>query len=249
MCTVSVISTGAIDRAVRIVCNRDELRTRPVALPPIERQFGQCRTIMPIDPVSGGTWIAVSDAGLMMALLNQTLTSGVPRSAAAPSRGLIIPSLAGAGDFDDALAMAGQIDPNRFQPFRLLLFSAVEYSEVSSDGRRISARRSRLTGDPLMFTSSGLGDALVQQPRQELFEQIFGRTRGTPARQDAFHSHRWPQRGHLSVNMSRADARTVSRTVVELNRDRARLVYVPLEADAAAPPVAIDLSLRVLLPC
>ena len=65
---------------------------------------------------------------------------------------------------------------------------------------------------PLLFTSSGLGDHLVEGVRRELFEGFFaGPAEGWRAAQDGFHRHRWEEgRGHLSVNMARPDARTVS---------------------------------------
>jgi hypothetical protein len=47
----------------------------------------------------------------------------------------------------------------------------------------------------------------------------------TPAAQDAFHRHSWEGREHVSVQMSRAEARTVSRTTVELSRRGARMTY------------------------
>jgi hypothetical protein len=40
-----------------------------------------------------------------------------------------------------------------------------------------------------------------------------------------FHCHRWADRPHLSVNMSRADACTVSRTVVSLGAGRVSMTY------------------------
>ena len=51
-----------LERAVRVVCNRDELRSRAAALPPRVCTFGERRAVMPIDLVSGGTWIAANRA-------------------------------------------------------------------------------------------------------------------------------------------------------------------------------------------
>src|SRR5437762_13943150 len=68
VCTVSIISPG--DGVLRLACNRDELWSRPDALPPRLMHFGQRQAALPIDPQSGGTWMAVNDAGLTCAILN-----------------------------------------------------------------------------------------------------------------------------------------------------------------------------------
>jgi hypothetical protein len=83
---------------MRMVCNRDESRSRPAALPPQVREFGKQRAILPIDPVSGGTWIAASSAGLAMTLLNSYPAPAGPLAPGATeelleSRGTIIPYL------------------------------------------------------------------------------------------------------------------------------------------------------------
>ena len=75
MCTVTVLpqallSSDASDDQLllRVVCNRDELTTRTPALPPTLWTAGPRRVLMPIDPHSGGTWIAANDAGLVFVL-------------------------------------------------------------------------------------------------------------------------------------------------------------------------------------
>ncbi len=78
-----------------------------------------------------------------------------------------------------------------------------------------------------MFTSSGLGDHLVAEPRTRLFESLLDGGRLTPAGQERFHRHRWDDAPQLSVCMSRHDARTVSYTTVEVTPDRATLSYLP----------------------
>jgi hypothetical protein len=103
---------------------------------------------------------------------------------------------------------------------------------------------------PLLFTTSSLGDALVDGPRRLLFEQMIpstalradsssafraGRARDLAAQQDAFHAHRWRDRPAVSVHMSRPDACTVSTTVVEVTANEVRMVYQPSFCDAGTP--------------
>jgi len=96
---------------------------------------------------------------------------------------------------------------------------------------------------PVMFTSSGLGDARVEGPRRELFHDWFGDDPAQwPAQQDAFHRHRWPDRPELSVCMSREDARSVSLTVVEVTAAGVSLTYHGAPPDEPGPDVTRRLA-------
>jgi hypothetical protein len=73
VCTLSVVPIG--DR-VRLAFNRDEKRTRAPGLPPRAARIGHRTAILPTDPASGGTWLAVNDAGLALAVLNVNPATG-----------------------------------------------------------------------------------------------------------------------------------------------------------------------------
>ena len=59
MCTVSVIPLCGVPASplYRLVCNRDEQRSRPTSSDLVRRRLGDRAAGMPIDPPSGGTWI------------------------------------------------------------------------------------------------------------------------------------------------------------------------------------------------
>lgn len=267
MCTVTIIPlthdagrAGGRDgqrAALRIVANRDELRTRPAALPPQIRTFGRHRAVMPIDPVSDGTWIAASDAGFALTLLNVTRSPGTlrgtgfgsrampARSTSLRSRGAIIPSLLHLGSAADALRAACQLDAPAWPPFRLLLIDPREVWECRSDGVSIVARVEP-ADRALLFTSSGLGDELVEPPRRALFEQMFGAAGADlSAVQDRFARHTWPDRLYLSVCMRRAEARTVSRTTLLLDEHSWALQYGEVDADGSDGTVSNTFRLDV----
>jgi hypothetical protein len=87
-------------------------------------------------------------------------------------------------------------------------------------------------GRPQMLTSSGLGDAVVDTPRRQLFERLVLRhERLWPLAQDRFHIHQWPSRADITVHMERPDARTVSRTTIIVTSRVIDLDYVPLGAE------------------
>lgn len=238
MCTVSIIPLvdgSAVSRrnrvqatGCRIVCNRDESRLRPPATPPVVRQLGDRLAALPIDPLSDGTWIGFNDAGIAVTLLNATCADGAAlvenRTCTPPSlktsRGTIVPDLLAADSCDQAVQRALRLKVGQFEPFRLLIISAHGCIELASDGRSIRYSGAIPTAIPSLFSSSGLGDQLVQRPRQALFESLMASAQVSSDLQDRFHDHHWPDRPHLSVRMARPDARTVSRTIIELHPDR-----------------------------
>jgi hypothetical protein len=100
MCTVSILrapwaDAGADDGPLwRVVCNRDEQRTRRPAVAPLAGGCAARQFVYPLDPDGGGTWIAATSAGLVFTLLNETEAEGASMPARPVSRGLIIPLLA-----------------------------------------------------------------------------------------------------------------------------------------------------------
>ena len=215
MCTVSVISLES-SGGYRLVTNRDEQRSRPEGDPPAWRRFGSVSALAPLDPLSGGTWVATNSVGLSLCLLNGNLEPAPPPPTRPRSRGLIIPALIGATTLDDATDALATIHLDRFAPFRLVIIqmgdhrAAPRVADAFWNGRGLELTRARAL--PACFVSSGLGDSRVT-PRFQVFDSIV-RPLPIPESQDAFHRHAWPDRPEISVCMSRADARTVSITAV-----------------------------------
>ncbi len=247
MCTLTIIPLRANDagksddRAVRVVCNRDESRLRPTALPPQLRQFGPHRAYLPIDPVSDGTWIAASDAALVCVLMNvyvQQSKSGVHLietgpSAGTLSRGRIIPQILVANDLGEACQIAASLDHSVFEPYRLIIADRRELFELIWSERHVHVTKPKQIERPVFLTSSGLGDDLVATPRRKLFEELFDNA-DWPAAQDAFHRHAWPDKRGSSVWMTRPEAMTVSITEIELLPQRVTMSYRARVNDGAA---------------
>jgi uncharacterized protein with NRDE domain len=238
VCTVSVLRLGT---GARIACNRDEQRSRPVALPPALHRVGGRNAAWPTDPAAGGTWVGVNDAGLALTLLNVTITPGAKRKGITRSRGAIIPLLLGCESMDLALGQAGALRPAHHAPFRLVLVNARQAAEVASDGTQLRVTGPRALAEPLLFTSSGLDDDRVAWPRRRLFAERMLAAGADAAAQVAFHRHHWPGREHLSVCMRRPDARTVSCTTVTLGREEGRLDYHPEAPDTPGETFSIRL--------
>jgi hypothetical protein len=237
MCTVTVVRAGGV---LRMACNRDERRERPQAHPPFITRAGALKLLTPQDPTGGGTWIAANSAGLVFTLLNAHSPRGT--TGPVPSRGLVIPALADAATLEEVALRLEDVRPRERAPFRLLVAKRTDVAEFVPVGDAWRATMHRLAR-PQLFTSSSLGDAIVDGPRRLLFEQML-RTAGpstslragdVAAQQDAFHAHRWRDRPAVSVHMSRPDACTVSTTVVEVTPHDVRMVYQPAHCFAGTP--------------
>jgi len=232
MCTLTVIphSEGA---GFRLVTNRDEQRDRAPAGPPKVVHVEGVNACWPVDPVGGGTWIAVAETGLTLGLLNVNDGPAVVASAGetATSRGLVIPRLIGAESADAAMRALRGTRLATYRPFRLVAADRSGVWSARWAGSRLDVRTHQRR--PICFVSSGLGDDVVA-PRLALFDEWVSAGRFAGDGQDQFHRHRWPDRPEASVDMCRADARTVSRTAVEIHGDPARrpeLVYDAIDEE------------------
>jgi hypothetical protein len=228
----------------RIAFNRDEQRSRPTALFPRIQRFGDGQAILPIDPLSGGTWIGVNDQGMAMGVLNVNRQYAVPRRRKRQSRGLLIPHLLECSTLEEVRERAREISPNDYPPFRLVGIADGEVVEFYSDGQSMRQVEIGLLTDPRFFTSSGLGDHLVEGPRWSLFQSFFDAKGDCRVQQEAFHRHSWPGRTQLSVCMSRADARTVSFTTIDLGEMFSTLEYRPGSPDEPCEAVRCTLPLK-----
>lgn len=235
MCTVSVIEVSGAS-GYRLISNRDEQRSRPAAEFPF--RWGR-HGIGPFDPGGGGTWIACRP-GLTLCLLNYNLVAKPKAPPRAISRGRIIPLLIDREGLDEVRAGLGHLELPRYAPFRLIVAwrgAEVRVAEARWEGTRLDWIEH--AGLPVVFVSSGLGDAVVAD-RVPLFEQMVAvaGSGGTCEAQDAFHQHRWPDRLPQSVLMARPDARTVSVTEVVDTDVGLEMRYRPVsESGQIAEPV------------
>ena len=228
MCTVTIVPDAD---GFRLMCNRDEQRQRATALVPTRHELANGVAVYPIDPVGGGTWVGVNDAGLAAALLNRTVKSGPANSTPGlHSRGLIVPALLQCRTLRDTLDVAASIDVSAFNSFRLVVVQPMVAAIFASDGASLNVQ-SVDPSTPLMLTSSSLGDHRVEKPRRELFERLVVRHKGSVLDgQVRFHAHRWRARGAISVAMERLDARTVSCTTISVTSAGVELRYDPMDA-------------------
>lgn len=228
MCTLTLVPRRNRDSRVegfRLVFNRDEQLTRaPGTLPSIETH-GEHQAILPRDPDSGGTWIAATDAGLAFALLNVNPPEKSKGPLGGASRGVVIPALLKSDSMESVADVLPAIVQEVLRPFRLVVTDGRTWLEAL--GTLGSVRcTAHLLVDAVMRTSSGLGDHVVEPVRRRQFESMFaGKDGDIESTQDAFHAFRFPGQDELSVDMLRADARTVSITVIDATERRIEVIH------------------------
>lgn len=219
MCTVTVIPVRGLPR---LVSNRDELRTRPASSLPREHTAGDARTLWPVDPTGGGTWVGGNDRGVAMSLLNLNLDPHPALPNEPVSRGLIMPHALRHNDARSAIDAVDELELARMNCFRLVAADAQRVLCARWDRQRLTVNEWAL--EPVCFASSGLGDHLVQG-RLPLWDEMVSENGPTPETQDAFHAHSWPDRGFASVLMDREEARTTSTTIVEVRESRLSVTH------------------------
>lgn len=255
MCTVTWTESAA---GLVVLCNRDELRTRARAKPPTTRCGDDgIRYISPIDGEAGGTWIAVSEQGLCLCLLNGDLDrAGLARDRAV-SRGEIIGHLIAAPEVAGAESRLDRLDLERYRPFQLLVAmhdtgaAELERRSVARiaiwDGRTLTWRSPGDVPSSHLLSSSSRDGARARRERLALWEEACAEDQ-QPHAQFRFHRSHRPEKGPWSPCMHREDAQTVSFTRVEIAPSEVRLAYAAGPACQAelGPPLALARRSRVL---
>jgi len=246
MCTYTLIQWPELGKGIRIVFNRDEVYTRQNAIPPLTSYFGNRLGISPIDGESGGSWIGVNDAGLTAALLNVNIETSLNKTRTGKlSRGIIIPRALRTTCTEDAIADIWKLDLNNFQPFRFVCTDAKTMATFIWDGHNMEKITYYLSASPFFFTSSGLGDSLVEPGRRLLFSEVFRNALQHELKnhQDYFHWHKWSELPEVSVCMKRKDACTVSITCIEVTPDGVSMDYVSIYPEwSTSPRIALRLN-------
>lgn len=208
-----------------ICFNRDEQRSRPEAEAPVIDRSGKYPVMYPRDPQGGGTWLAVSKAGFVVALMNHY--SGNPvNNGGLRSRGGIVLKLIHSSSIDSAIEKLSGIElTGKFAPFHLFIFSRKGGKQWTWDGDKICG----ITECPKFWTTSSCDPESICQWRTDQWEKLTGgkavsadqagavlRMRGSP-----------PACG---MTMDREDARTVSQSIIEMNGQNLVFSYARREA-------------------
>ena len=217
MCTVSWIYQ---DEAYHLFCSRDEKHTRRHALKPQSLTREGLRFVAPIDGDFGGTWIAVNELGLSLALLNRG-----PASPAQLSRGLLIMNLIASRTLSDVAERFAARDLSDFAAFTILgLAPGMPAALFSWNGRESGVIEDADRYMPL--ASSSVEPEACEAQRRATLESIRAKSPELhPGALLAYHRSHSPAPSAHSVCMHRGDAQTVSFTWVTVDGTGANMYY------------------------
>ena len=223
MCTLSWLIT---EQGFDVFFNRDEKKSRPTALAP--RFNEQKNAIYPLDPVGGGTWLALTVQGTVFCLLNNYQaknTQLMPENSI--SRGLVIPKLIERNDevlksnLLDLTLLSKTLPLKNMSPFILCYFPSKVTNDndiqvINWDGDNLS---DNVAISPIV--SSGFDLTGVSKNRLASYSDDI-----TDQKQHlAFHCSHQPERSAYSVCMHREDAHTVSFTHIQVRAENSLLHY------------------------
>src|SRR5215467_3040227 len=161
MCTLTFVPT--VDGYVAGM-NRDEMLTRPAALPPEIHEREGMKVVYPREP-SGGTWIACNSRGNLLAMLNWNEVDTRAWGEKSRTRGCLIPELIYEAESSSTDLRLSEMDLFGVFPFRLIGAFPEEraFIEWQWDGKR-TTRLSYPEARRHWFSSS-LSDTRAEEVR------------------------------------------------------------------------------------
>lgn len=202
--------------------NRDERHDRAAELPP--QIIRADHTVFgPLDPRSGGTWIAYNDKGFWGCLLNGYVEQEPLKRNAYESRGQILPNILSQ---DNPLMAAQTIDSSHYQSFRLLVGSANSHKLFMWDGKNYAETTFHALHEDRVFflSSSSWRQDEVIAIRKRLFEEWIKNNPNGGSEIPDFHCSQEPH-AEAAPFMMRSYSGTKSITAMEISNDNIAMSY------------------------
>ncbi len=227
MCTVTYISSG--NAGFVFTSNRDEMPRRSPQLISREERFAQA-VLFPRDQAEGGTWIAVSDRGRLVCLLNGADTTRRSRSEYRMSRGLMALKIF---EYDDCRAFLEGFTFEGMEAFTMIIVEENALVDVRWDESQL-----KTTGlDPnrsYIWSSVKLYTPAKRKLREQWFNNWLTDTIGTPRWGQVlnFHYHSGVGDPGNDLIMHRPNGlRTTSVSSIRRDQDRISFYYHDLISD------------------
>jgi len=206
--------------------NRDELFSRPRALPPQIFGKGAVEMVYPREP-SGGTWIACNSQGNLLALLNWNGNELHNLGEKRRTRGLVIPELAGEPDLPATDSNFRRMNLRGVFPFRLV--GVFRSERVVNEWRWDGTAKQKLefSWARKHWFSSSLSDSMAEKERGRACEAVAGESpAGSNGWLRRLHRSHIPGPGPFSVCVHRQDAATVSYSEVRCSGTQISMDYL-----------------------
>lgn len=218
--------------------NRDEKRSRLPAQPPEVRRVGSTAILAPRDEQAGGSWVAVNEYGLTLALLNGYLggdAATTPPSGQWTSRGRLVMDLA---DCTAVAELAERLKARDLETFRSFHLAALDPHAALLASWRDGALEcvDESCFSPPLISSSFRFEEVAESRRERYREFIDAAGGSTVEGSLAYHRSHAPERGPFSPCMHREDARTISFSWVHVNDACVQMRYAPDAPCRGWPP-------------
>lgn len=242
MCTLSWLHTND---SYQLFFNRDEQRTRELALAPRSFMEKGVKVLMPIDPEGGGSWIAVNEYGLSACLLNYYQGSTATPITGLPliSRGKLLRVLSCSPTLDALQNTLSNTSLNYYAPFTLVAFAALAELNTHSDavrGYQWNGLSLQHFQPESMITSSSFKFQEVAESRHQLYQQVIN-TQSVEQHVD-FHTTHAGSMDYRSVCMHRDDAKTVSFSHIQVSTAKVIFSYQQGSPCESASPVITEIA-------
>lgn len=216
MCTVTFMPRR---RGYALAMNRDEKLSRVTGLPPSKNTIDGRVVVAPSEP-SGGTWIALNDGGITIALINwysvATRVNGETMS-----RGKVVNAISTATTPKIVDLALRELKLKRINPFRVIgVFPGInEIIEWRWDLNELVRTKHRWKAQ--QWISSGFDEPTAQRIRSQTFKRsLRQKSAGRLSWLRRLHGSHTPESGPFSICMHRADAATVSYTEVVVSTNK-----------------------------
>ena len=223
MCTVTFV---ARQKGYCLGMNRDEKLTRVRGLPPAKKRVNGHEVICPSEP-TGGTWIALNDAGVCFALINWYSVTDCVKDQPI-SRGEVVKIVSGVSTPRFADEALKSLALKQVNPFRLIGVFPANYEILEW---RWNLRRLAVAHCPWrtqQWISSGFDEGTAQDARDRTFRHWLAAASEHDLRWlRALHQSHSPIVGPFSTCVHRSDAGTVSFTEVVVRSREGVMRYSP----------------------
>lgn len=227
MCTLMLFKRP---NGFRIFMNRDERHDRAAELPP--RVISSTNNIFaPLDPLSGGTWIATNKEGYWGCLLNGYFEQEVEGTASRiyTSRGEILPMLLAK---ENPITAAQQFNAENYLSFRLLVGNSDRFVLNQWDGKTYTEIdfHANYEDKAFLLSSSSWDQDRVIEIRKSQFKQWLQNNPEVPVEVPSFHLSSQPT-PETAPMMLRSYSGTKSITTLDVFNHQAYMRYQKIDAN------------------
>lgn len=211
--------------------NRDEQRSRPRAIPPEAAVAKGVRCIAPKDPQAGGTWIAVNEYGLSVALLNNYEAAHLAREGAVfETRGNLPLSMMDCLNANEVGDRVSSLSLGVFNAFHLMALDP--FGNVKIFSWNGTLLKNAVLGRQ-MITTSSFRSQEVQSYRERLFDSMVRGEGHTGEALEAFQKNVDHSDRAFNPLMTRDDGETHCLSMIEVGPDEVSFGFSDRTSDTS----------------